>query len=223
MVDPCATSDSLKGGTASSWRVQEATMEVVLGALIDRLHAAIRKGFVNRVLLVLVFPLGVGLAACASLSLTSTVVSGDGPECQPDSYENVVKQNVGNFAPGTDRDLVVKALSNIAVAIWRSKLLPIKACELKYELVFRQIPPVLDVSFPVEVTIVASEGSVCLNHDDFAIRGSVGSQNSEVYDSHRWDYVENRRVPGIGLGYRKFLPVCFNSAGEVVEWIFVHR
>ena len=37
-------------------------MEIVLGALIDRLHATIRNRFVRRVLMILVFALGVGLA-----------------------------------------------------------------------------------------------------------------------------------------------------------------
>lgn len=155
------------------------------------------------------------LATCTTYTIENTVITQERSECVADRYEELIGRQSDAFRPGTDRDIVVNSFEHIAAEIWKSNTLPESRCEILYKLSFRQSPPLIDVSFPVEIILTLDRNRVCLNHDDFSSSGSVGLHDDETYNGHDWEYVENQTAPNLGVGRRKFLPVCFNTAGKI--------
>ncbi|MEP3347945.1 MAG: hypothetical protein ABJN34_02950 [Litoreibacter sp.] len=109
----------------------------------------------------------------------------------------------------------MNTLSEIAKDIWQLEPKVSDTCQIRYTINYKPSQPISTMDFPVEVSVLLEPAKVCLNHDDFTGTGNDDVRRTQTYKKYPWVYIENKNAPGLGVGRKQFLPVCFDASGEI--------
>lgn len=159
------------------------------------------------------------LIGCSSSQPQLSSVSSDRTGvCNTRSFETIVQKALKSTSIRMPRGERERWMSNIASALISNSSYQ-SGCKIRSTLVFPQrVSPGFIQEFPVSLSVLTRETSVCVDYKDRSDLNSPGQEPLASFERFPWK-TSTVDVGGVQVEFREFLPVCFEEDGTILEYL----